>query len=115
MDFKPFSIYIGYDHTITRYQNGQSGKIPTDQVLEWLHENVDAWQFNWNDDLDPYSTVVHSKFFNLIDYISELNKEFKYSAKKNGGIFYFDTEEDRLLFCLKWVTNKEETIFWHPV
>lgn len=118
MNFKPFPVYVGYNKKVTSYQNGKRGKIPTAKVIEWLYENVsDRWQFNWNDDyLDP-STVDYSKFINPMDYIHELNKEIKASAKKNGGTFYFDRDEDRLLFCLVWLSeiNEEEYIFWHPV
>jgi hypothetical protein len=75
--------------------------------MSWLHENVSGWQFDWTyPELDE-----PNRFIDVMSYIKEVNAHYK----KGGGTFYFDNEEDRLLFCLKWLSNKEETIFWHPV
>jgi hypothetical protein len=92
MEFKPFAIHVGYDSRVTEYEQGKRGKGPTAGVMNWLAEAGIRWQFDW------------------IDSHSEEEK-----IKPNGGTFYFDTEEDRLLFCLKWLSQKEESLFWHPV
>jgi hypothetical protein len=107
MEFKLFSIDVGYDSRVTKYDDGRRGKSPSDDVMNWLAEADIRWQFEWKypETTDPGSV------FEMYEYVDIVQK----NTEKGGGIFYFDTEEDRLLFCLKWLSEKEETIFWHPV
>jgi len=112
MQFKPYSVYVGYDNKVTEYQNGKKGKFPTTEVIEWLHENVglDCWQFDWDPPVDPVVKNVDNR--SIIDHINEVcNQHYR-----SGATFYFDKDEDRLLFCLKWISEGiEEPLFWHPV
>ena len=108
MEFKPFPVHVGYDTRVTEYEEGKRGKVPSLAVMLWLHENVNGWQFNWTypEPDEP------NRFIDVMEYIKEVNKNYK----KGGGTFYFDSEEDRLLFCLKWIANGvEEPIMWNPV
>jgi hypothetical protein len=107
MKFKPFAIHVGYDTRVTEYEHGKRGKGPSAAVMNWLAESDIKWQFDWHypEATDP------SGVFEMVEYVNLVQK----NTEKGGGIFYFDTEEDRLLFCLKWLAEKEETIFWHPV
>jgi hypothetical protein len=107
MEFKPFAIHVGYDTRVTEYEQGKRGKGPSAAVMNWLAESDIKWQFDWKypEETDPGSVISMVEFVEMVDD----------HYKKGGGIFYFDTEEDRLLFCLKWLSEKEETIFWHPV
>jgi len=108
MEFKPFPIHVGYDTRVTEYEHGKRGKTPTASVMNWLAETDIKWQFDWiyPEKPDPGSV------FEMVEYIDILQK----GVEKSGGIFYFDNEEDRLLFCLKWIANGiEEPIAWHPV
>ena len=107
MEFKPFAIHVGYDTRVTEYEQGKRGKGPAAAVMNWLAESNISWQFDWHypEATDP------SGVFEMMEYIDLVQKK----TEKGGGIFYFDTEEDRLLFCLKWLSNKEDTVFWHPV
>ena len=107
MDFKPFAIHVGYDTRVTEYEQGKRGKGPAAAVMNWLAESNISWHFDWHypEATDPIGV------FEMMEYIDLVQKK----TEKGGGIFYFDTEEDRLLFCLKWLSNKEETVFWHPV
>jgi hypothetical protein len=108
MEFKPFPIHVGYDTRITEYEQGKRGKIPKSEVMSWLHENVSGWQFNWTDPEEGEP----NRFIEIMEYIEEVNKHYK----RSGGTFYFDSEEDRLLFCLKWIANGvEDPLMWHPV
>ena len=108
MEFKPFAIHVGYDSRVTEYEQGKRGKGPAAAVMNWLAESNISWQFDWHypEATDP------SGVFEMMEYIDLVQKK----TEKGGGIFYFDTEEDRLLFCFKWITNGvEEPIMWHPV
>ena len=108
MQFKPFPIHIGYDTRVTEYEHGKRGKGPAAEVMNWLAEANIQWQFEWThpEDDEP------NRFINMDAYIKSVNEHYK----KGGGTFYFDSEEDRLLFCLKWVANGvEEPVMWHPV
>ena len=97
MEFKPFSIFVGYDTRVTKYENGKRGKSPTAAVMHWLAESNISWQFNWNMvPLDGISSV------------REYAQQTIEVVEKTGGTFYFDTEEDRLLFCLRWLSNDKE-------
>jgi len=108
MEFKPFPIHVGYDTRVTKYEDGKRGKSPEDAVMNWLAEADIKWQFNWT---YPEADEPH-QFIDVMEYIKEVNKHYK----KGGGTFYFDSEEDRLLFCLKWIANGvEEPLNWHPV
>ena len=85
--------------------------VPTQAVIEWLDESVgrDCWQFNWKSpDGNPQ-----------ISYNGDLSAtlvSIDYQMKTSGGTFYFDSEEDRLLFCLKYVSDSNyKSIMWHPV
>jgi hypothetical protein len=103
---KPYAIHVGYLRDLTSYEPGKSGKVPSYQVMEWLNENVSGWEFIWT---APKET---KPVLGLMDYISEISL----NQKDSGGTFYFDSEEDRLLFCLRWLDKKQEQqIFWHPV
>ena len=106
MNFKPFAIHVGYDTRVTEYEQG-FGKCPSAAVMNWLAESDIKWQFDWHypEATDP------SGVFEMVEYVNLVQK----NTEKGGGIFYFDTEEDRLLFCLQWLSEKEETTFWHPV
>ena len=107
MEFKPFAIHVGYDTRVTEYEHGKRGKGPSADVMNWLAESDIKWQFDWKypEVTDPGSVFEMVEFVEMVDD----------HHKKGGGIFYFDSEEDRLLFCLKWLSNKEDTVFWHPV
>ena len=112
MKFKPFAIHVGYDTRVTEYEQdkrgkGKRGKGPAAEVMNWLAEAGIKWQFDWHypEATDP------SGVFEMVEYVNLVQK----NTEKGGGIFYFDTEEDRLLFCLKWLSEKEDTVFWHPV
>jgi len=108
MDFKPFSIHVGYDTRVTEYEIGKRGKGPTDAVINWLAESNIKWHFEWQypEATDPGSV------FSIMEFVEIVNQH----QKKSGGIFYFDNEEDKLLFCLKWLTTSiEEPLMWHPV
>ena len=108
MEFKPFAIHVGYDTRVTEYEHGKRGKGPSAAVMNWLAETHINWQFDWHypEATDP------SGVFEMVEYVNLVQK----LTEKSGGIFYFDTEEDRLLFCLKWIADGVETpVIWHPV
>jgi hypothetical protein len=111
MDFKPFPIYVGYNRRVTEYEQGMHGKVPAPEVMNWLAEVGIEWQFEWRgpEATDPDPGAV----FEMMAYVEQVNK----NIEKGGGIFYFDNEEDRLLFCLTWVANgiKQDAVMWHPV
>ena len=109
MTYKPFSIFVGYEASLTEYVQGGAGKIPKQSVIEWLEENVGSnrWQYDWDPPVDP---VIKNS--DSVGYVRETDRIYRTS----GATFYFDSEEDRLLFCLKWIPNgAEQTTFWHPV
>ena len=108
MEFKPFAIQVGYDSRVTEYEQGKRGKGPSAAVMNWLAELDIKWQFDWH-----YPEVNDpSSVFKMVEYIEVIHK----STVTGGGVFYFDSEEDRLLFCLKWIANGvEEPLMWHPV
>jgi hypothetical protein len=109
MDFKPFPLHVGYDTRITEYVKARRGKVPKFEIMDWLHENVgmDGWQFDWQypETTDPTS----------VQEMGEFIEQVRSSTQASGGTFYFDSEEDRLLFCLKWFNGDDDTIMWHPV
>ena len=110
MEFKPFAMHVGYDTRVTEYVAARRGKVPKFEVMDWLHENVgmDGWQFDWK--VPENEGPVRLK--EVMAYISEVNDSYRQA----GGTFYFDSEEDRLLFCLKWIANGvEDPLMWHPV
>jgi hypothetical protein len=108
MKFKPFPQHVGYDTRVTEYEEGKRGKVPTIEVMDWLAETGINWQFNWT---DPEETDPNGVFA-MVEYVEIIHK----NTAKSGGTFYFDSEEDRLLFCLKWIADGIETpIIWHPV
>ena len=112
MCFKPYSVFVGYDNRITDYQQGKRGKIPNAAVLEWLHENIgqNRWQFDWEPPTDAVIKNVDNR--SVIDHVNDVANQYSSS----GATFYFDSEEDRLLFCMKWLSGKAEPpLFWHPV
>ena len=110
MEFKPFKIHVGYNEAVTSYQNNRRGKGPNAEVVEWLHENVgqDRWQYIWlwpNTSQNRWTADIIGDHGNLTDDDREV-----------GGMFYFDTEEDKLLFIMKWLSTYEKPyITWHPV
>jgi hypothetical protein len=97
MEFKPFSVYVGYDTRVTEYELGKRGKGPAAEVMNWLAESDISWQFNWNLPKLDSSTTLHEYAKQTIDVV-----------QTSGGIFYFDTEEDRLLFCLRWLSGDKD-------
>jgi hypothetical protein len=108
MNFKPFPQHVGYDTRVTEYEHGKRGKGPAAAVMNWLAETNIRWQFDWKypEATDP------SGIFAMVEYVEIIHK----NTVKSGGTFYFDTEEDRLLFCLKWIADGVETpVIWHPV
>lgn len=108
MEFKPFAIYVGYDTKVTEYEHGKRGKGPSSAVMNWLAETDIKWQFDWKypEVTDPGSV------FEMVEYVETVHR----NTVKSGGTFYFDSEEDRLLFCLKWMANGVETpMTWHPI
>jgi hypothetical protein len=108
MQFKEYSVYVGHDHNILTFDANQSGKIPKYHILEWLNETIglDNWQYDYEPHVAPMI-----KNSDMIDVIRDINAH----PDKSGATFYFGSDEDRLLFCLKWVNTKKETVFWHPV
>jgi hypothetical protein len=69
--------------------------VPRNDVMDWLSENVGPWTFDWT---APQSSLI---------------SKTEHGA---GGNFYFKSEEDRLLFCLAWLSEDKDTgLFWHPV
>jgi hypothetical protein len=110
MQFKPFEIFVGYNNGVTEYLSGRAGKIPTQKVIEWLDENIgrDKWQYDWEPPVNP---VIKNS-----DSVGIIIEQTDRSYKNSGATFYFDSDEDRLLFCLKWFANGiEDSLFWHPV
>jgi hypothetical protein len=108
MDFKLFPMHVGYDTRVTDYEQGKRGKGPTAAVINWLAEANIKWQFDWKypEATDP------GGIFAMVEYVEIVHK----NTVKSGGTFYFDSEEDRLLFCLKWIADGVETpVIWHPV
>lgn len=110
MQFKPYSVYVGYDNRVTEYHSGKKGKFPTTEVIEWLHENVglDCWQFDWDPPID--ALIKNTDLMIEIETVQN-------NTTGTGATFYFDNDDDRLLFCLKWLANNkvDDTLFWHPV
>lgn len=97
MEFKPFPVYVGYDTRVTEYEQGKRGKGPTSEVMNWLAESDISWQFNWNlPKLDNITTL------------KEYAQQTIEVVQTSGGTFYFDNEEDRLLFCLRWLSGDKD-------
>jgi hypothetical protein len=111
MDLKPFPIHVGSDRRVTHYdQHSIRGKVPSPEVMNWLAEVGIQWQFEWH---SPAAVDYQLSAVEMMEYVKLVDK----NAAKSGGTFYFDNEEDRLLFCLTWVANgiKQDTAMWHPV
>jgi len=101
---------VGSDRRVTQYdQHSIRDKVPRPEVINWLEETNVQWQFEWH---SP-AAVDPSSVFEMMEYVKLVDK----NAAKSGGTFYFDNEEDRLLFCLTWVANgiKQDAVMWHPV
>ena len=111
MQFKPFTVFVGYNTDCLEYLNGKAGMVPRQAVIEWLDEIVgrNCWQFDWQ---KPVENLPVSYSSDLTATLVSIDHQMKTS----GGTFYFDSEEDRLLFCLRYVSNNDyKSIMWHPV
>ena len=97
MEFKPFPVHVGYYSKVTEYEMGKRGKSPSADVMNWFAEIGINWQFEWQypEATDP------SGVFEMVEYVDIVTK----LEAKAGGTFYFETEEDRLLFCLTWMCD----------
>ena len=97
MEFKPFPMYVGYNTKVTEYEHGKRGKGPNAEVMNWLAESNISWQFNWSvPELDSNVSL------------NEYAKQTIKIVATSGGTFYFDSEEDRLLFCLRWLSGEKD-------
>ena len=107
MEFKPFPMYVGYNTKVTEYEHGKRGKGPTAEVMNWLAEVDIKWQFKWHvpemDNTVSLDEYMKQTKLSLNEYM-KLTKEI---VATSGGTFYFDSEEDRLLFCLRWLSGEK--------
>lgn len=99
---KPFKIFTN-QISLIRWRDLydlKSSARPDLHIEKWLNENigVDRWEFRY----DPY--------INPCGEISLSGEKLE-----SGSTFFFDTEEDLLLFSLRWLSSKDNSIFWHPV
>jgi len=104
MEFKPFPMYVGYNTKVTEYEHGKRGKGPTAEVMNWLAEVDIKWQFKW-----------HVPEIDSNVSLNEYMKQTMEIVATSGGTFYFDSEEDRLLFCLRWLSGEKSPKIIFPM
>lgn len=102
--------YAGYNENIM-YMNPVGYEVQHD-VKEWLDTAIGPgnWHYIWVAPNNlPLNEMLGSTSYDAV-YIEAKR------LKGTGAYFYFESEEDLLLFNMRWlIEGNREPLMWHPV